>query len=101
MMLIFAKAAYDAGKYFGLTYDEIIAYGAIGFLFFGAFAPLAAHLSDKNFKILFDDCLPLWNWAFLESNNSVGVKDSNITAMTVLRHSGIVFAFNSEILEEI
>ncbi len=47
MMLIFAKAAYDAGKYFGLTYDEIIAYGAIGFLFFGAFAPLAAHLSDK------------------------------------------------------
>ena len=24
MMLIFAKAAYDAGKYFGLTYDEII-----------------------------------------------------------------------------
>ena len=47
MMLIFAKAAYDAGKYFGLTYDEIIAYGAVGFLFFGAFAPHAAHLSDK------------------------------------------------------
>ena len=47
MMLIFAKAAYDAGKYFGLTYDEIIAYGAVGFLFFGAFAPLAAHLSDR------------------------------------------------------
>ena len=47
MMLIFAKAAYDAGKYFGLTYDEIIAYGAVGFLFFGAFSPLAAHLSDK------------------------------------------------------
>ena len=47
MMLIFAKAAYDAGKYFGLTYDEIIAYGAVGFLFFGAFAPLAAHFSDK------------------------------------------------------
>ena len=48
MMLIFAKAAYDAGKTFGLTYDEIIAYGAVGFLFFGAFAPLAAHLSDKT-----------------------------------------------------
>ena len=47
MMLIFAKAAYDAGKYFGLTYDEIIAYGAVGFLFFESFAPLAAHLSDK------------------------------------------------------
>ena len=48
MMLIFAKAAYDAGKYFGFTYDEIIAYGAVGFLFFGAFAPLAAHLSEKT-----------------------------------------------------
>ena len=34
MMLIFAKAAYDAGRYFGFTYDEIIAYGAVGFLFF-------------------------------------------------------------------
>ena len=44
------------------------------------------------------DTLPIvWNWAFLESNNSVGVKDSEMTAMTVLRHSGIVFAFNSEI----
>lgn len=42
--------------------------------------------------------LPItWNWAFLESNNSVGVDDNNITAMTVLRHSGIVFAFNSDI----
>ena len=42
--------------------------------------------------------LPIvWNWAFLESNNSVGEKDSNLTAMTVLRHSGIVFAFNSDI----
>lgn len=42
--------------------------------------------------------LPIaWNWAFLESNNSVGVDDSNMTAMTVLRHSGIVFAFNSDI----
>ena len=41
-----------------------------------------------------------WNWAFLESNNSVGVKDSNITAITVLRHTGIVFAFKSEIWEK-
>jgi intracellular sulfur oxidation DsrE/DsrF family protein len=45
--------------------------------------------------------LPIvWNWAFLESNNSVGVEDSNMTAMTVLRHSGIVFAFNSSIWEK-
>ena len=54
-------------------------------------------------RVVYDGSQPhntlpiVWNWAFLESNNSVGVKDSNITAMTVLRHSGIVFAFNSEI----
>lgn len=45
--------------------------------------------------------LPIvWNWAFLESNNSLGVKDSNMTAMTVLRHAGIVFAFNSSVWEK-
>ena len=39
--------------------------------------------------------LPItWNWAFLESNNSVGVKDSNITAITVLDIL-TVFAFKS------
>ena len=47
IMLIFAKAAYDAGKFFGLTYDEIIVYGTLSFLFFGAFAPLASYLADK------------------------------------------------------
>ena len=26
MMLIFAKAAFDAGRHFGLSYDEIIIY---------------------------------------------------------------------------
>jgi hypothetical protein len=54
-------------------------------------------------RVVYDGSQPhntlpiVWNWAFLESNNSVGVKDDNITAITVLRHSGIVFAFNSEI----
>ena len=47
MMLIFAKAAYDAGKYFGLSYDEIIFYATLGFIFFGAFAPAASYLADK------------------------------------------------------
>ena len=28
IMLIFAKAAYDAGRHFGFSYDEIIVYGA-------------------------------------------------------------------------
>ena len=48
MMLIFAKAAYDAGKTFGLTYDEIIAYGAVGFLFFGAFGPRLECFKDTH-----------------------------------------------------
>ena len=52
IMLIFAKAAYDAGKYFGLTYDEIIIYGTLSFVFFGAFAPLASYLADKFSRAL-------------------------------------------------
>ena len=30
IMLIFAKAAYDAGRYFGLSYEQIISYGTLG-----------------------------------------------------------------------
>ena len=33
IILIFAKAAYDSGKFFGLTGDEIIIYGTLSFLF--------------------------------------------------------------------
>ena len=47
MMLIFAKAAYDSGRYFGLQYDEMIIYGTLGMVLFGATAPLAGFLSDK------------------------------------------------------
>ena len=47
IMLIFAKAAYDAGQSFGFKYDEIIAYGAVGFVLFGGMAPVAAHLADR------------------------------------------------------
>ena len=47
MMLIFAKAAYDSGRYFGLQYDEMIIYGTGGMILFGAAAPLAGFLSDK------------------------------------------------------
>ena len=47
IMLIFAKAAYDAGRHFGFTYDEIIVYGAIGFVLFGGMAPVAAQLADR------------------------------------------------------
>src|SRR6056300_185001 len=47
IMLIFAKAAYDAGRHFGFSYDEIIVYGAVGFVLFGGMAPVAAQLADK------------------------------------------------------
>ena len=47
MMLIFAKAAFDAGREFGLNYEEIIVYGTLGVILFGAAAPLAGWLADK------------------------------------------------------
>ena len=47
MMLIFAKAAYDAGRHFGMSYDDIIVYGVAGFVLFGGMAPVAAQLADR------------------------------------------------------
>ena len=47
MVLIFAKAAYDSGRYFGLQYDEMTIYGTLGMVLFGATAPLAGFLSDR------------------------------------------------------
>jgi len=47
MMLIFAKAAFDAGREFGFSYEEIIVYGTLGVVLFGAAAPLAGWLADK------------------------------------------------------
>jgi MFS family permease len=47
MMLIFAKAAFDAGREFGLSYEEVIVYGTLGVVLFGAAAPLAGWLADK------------------------------------------------------
>ena len=47
MMLIFAKAAFDAGREFGLSYEEIIVYGTLGVILFGGAAPLAGWLADK------------------------------------------------------
>ena len=52
MMLIFAKAAFDAGRHFGLSYDEIIIYGTLGLFLFGAAAPLAGRLADKYSRSL-------------------------------------------------
>ncbi len=46
-MLIFAKAAFDAGKSWGLGYDEMIIYGTPAAVLFGACAPIAAYAADK------------------------------------------------------
>jgi len=61
----------------------------------------------KNIKgkhrIVYDGSYPhkgfpiIWNWAFYLSNNETGSNDNDITAMTVLRHDGIPFAFNSSL----
>ncbi len=47
MMLIFAKAAYDAGRHFGVSYEQIISYGTLGLILFGACAPISARLADR------------------------------------------------------
>jgi len=58
MMLIFAKAAFDAGRHFGLSYDEIIIYGTLGLFLFGAAAPLAGWLADKYSRSLIMNIYP-------------------------------------------
>jgi len=45
-MLIFAKAAYDAGQHFGVNYEHIISYGTLGLVLFGACAPISARLAE-------------------------------------------------------
>ena len=52
IMLVFAKAAYDAGRHFGLSYEEIIIYGVAGFVLFGGMAPVAAQLADRHSRSL-------------------------------------------------
>ena len=52
IMLVFAKAAYDAGRHFGLSYEQIIVYGVAGFVLFGGMAPVAAQLADRYSRSL-------------------------------------------------
>lgn len=58
-------------------------------------------------RIVYDGSTPhdgfpiIWNWAFYLSNNETGSGDSDITAMTVLRHNAIPFAFKSSLWENL
>jgi hypothetical protein len=57
-------------------------------------------------RIAYDGSMPhdgfpiIWTWAFYESNNETGSPDSDITAVCVLRHKAIPFAFNDSIWEK-
>jgi hypothetical protein len=42
----------------------------------------------------------IWNWAYYASNNQTGSKDSEITAMTVLRHGATGLAYDNLIWEK-
>ena len=46
IILVFAKAAYDAGQDIGLTYGETIQLATLGFILFGVASPLAARVAD-------------------------------------------------------
>lgn len=59
-----------------------------------------------NHRIAYDgstyhDGFPVvWNWAYLLTNNETGVADSDMTAMTVIRHSAIPIAMKSSLWEK-
>ncbi|EAZ80115.1 hypothetical protein [Algoriphagus machipongonensis] len=54
-------------------------------------------------RIVYDGAEPyngfaiIWNWAFYLTNNQTGSEDSDITAISVLRHGAIPFAFDDAI----
>jgi hypothetical protein len=64
----------------------------------------------KNIKgshrIVYDGSTPhggfpiIWNWAFYMTNNSTGTADEDMTAMTVLRHTGLALAFSDRLWEK-
>ncbi|MBN3583630.1 Tat (twin-arginine translocation) pathway signal sequence containing protein [Algoriphagus aestuarii] len=68
------------------------------------------HEADEWFKkikgthrVVYDGSTPhdgfpiIWNWVFYLTNNQTDSPDSDITAMTVLRHSGIGFALEDRL----
>ena len=88
MMLIFAKAAYDAGTYFGLSYEEIIFFGTIGFICFGGFAPIASYLADKYSR---SNLMVIFHFGIGSSALAAGMSD-NIISLTLSLTAIGVFA---------
>jgi len=71
---------------------------------------ISMHEADEWFekvkgshRIVYDGSTPLngfaiiWNWVFYLTNNQTDSPDSDITAMTVLRHSGVGFALEDRL----
>lgn len=68
------------------------------------------HEADKWFekikgshRIVYDGSTPhdafpiIWNWAYYLTNNETGTPDEDMTAMTVLRHSAVPYAYESRL----
>lgn len=57
-------------------------------------------------RIVYDGSTPhggfpiIWNWAFYLTNNETGTSDDDMTAMTVLRHTGLALALSDRIWEK-
>ena len=71
------------------------------------------HEADEWFKkvkgshrIVYDGSTPhggfpiIWNWAFYMTNNETETPDDDMTAITVLRHSGLPLAFQDRLWEK-
>ncbi|RIA09503.1 hypothetical protein OE09_1341 [Flavobacteriaceae bacterium MAR_2010_72] len=74
------------------------------------FSPKQMTAADDWFKnikgshrVVYDGSTPhmglpiVWNWAFYLTNNETGSPDSDITAMTVIRHTAIGFALEDRL----
>ncbi|MDX1470582.1 MAG: Tat (twin-arginine translocation) pathway signal sequence containing protein, partial [Flavobacteriaceae bacterium] len=57
-------------------------------------------------RVVYDGSTPhmglpiVWNFAFLMTNNQTGVEDSNMTAVTVLRHDAVPYAMEDRLWEK-
>ena len=89
MMLIFAKAAYDAGNYFGLSYDEIIVFGTLGFICFGSFSPVASYLADKYTR---SALMVIFHFGIGISAILAGISDSILSLTVALAIIGVFAA---------
>jgi hypothetical protein len=72
----------------------------------GEFESQLKKLSSRKHKQVFDgpkpnESLPvIWSWAFLFSNNQLGIDDNDIGALVVFRHEAIPFAMEDRLWDK-